>query len=120
MARIFCSRLKPFSLCSVPESMGGSALPMPIFCSEVGWRHASVPFDQHRDPHPAANTKRRQSAFRLSFLHFMQQRSRDSHTRATNRMTQSNSAAVHVEAFMIELQIAIAGNDLRRERLVQF
>ena len=76
--------------------------------------------NQHGDSHAAADAKRCQSAFRVTFFHFVKQRRRDSHAGASDRMAQCNCATVDVKPLLIKLQLAIARDDLRGECFIQF
>jgi len=54
-------------------------------------------------PMPATDAQSRQTAFGLALLHLMQQRGRNPHPGATDRMTQRDGAAVYVQSILIEL-----------------
>src|SRR5260370_28760667 len=53
-------------------------------------------------------------------LECVEKRGRDPRARAANRVSERNRAAVDVELRAIEMQLAIACEHLRRERLIQF
>src|SRR5205807_6244758 len=80
----------------------------------------SVPLQQQRDAHTATNAQCREPAFRLSPLHLIKQRRGNSRAGATYWMAQSDCAAVNIQTILIELKIAIAGNDLGRECFIEF
>src|SRR5712692_11622378 len=61
----------------------------------VGRRPSLHALDEQSDAHAATDAQSRQTAFGLALLHFMQQRRRDSHAGAANRMTQRNRSAVN-------------------------
>ena len=50
----------------------------------------------------------------------MEQSHRDASAGSTDRMSESNGAAVDVEFVAVELEVAITGEDLSRERFIQF
>src|SRR6185369_4133204 len=52
--------------------------------------------------------------------HFVEESHRDASAGSTDRMSESNGAAVDVEFVAVELEVAITGEDLSRERFVQF
>ena len=77
------------------------------------------PFDRHRHPQPAADAQRRQAASSIPFLHLVQQRDEDARAGRTNRMSERDGAAVHVQLLERNGQVAENGQHLGRERLVQ-
>src|SRR2546421_13049899 len=86
----------------------------------VGWMPSLHALDEQSDAHAATDAQGRQTAFGLAPLHFVQQSGRNAHAGATDRMTQCDCAAVHVQSILIEFKVAITGNDLCGERLVEF
>ena len=75
--------------------------------------------DQQSDAHAAADAQRRQASPRISTFHLVQQCGCDAHAGAANRMAQGNRAAVDIQLLRSDLKIAIAGNHLSSEGLVQ-
>src|SRR5438045_2143141 len=84
------------------------------------WLARSDSLKQQRDPHAATDAECRETALCFTSFHLVQQRRRDAHAGATNWMSERNRTAVDVQTIRIELQFAIAGNDLSSERFVQF
>src|SRR3712207_4832646 len=76
--------------------------------------------EAQRHPHAAADAQRRYAATRTAAQHLVQQRDRDARARAADRMPERDGAAVDVEAVAVEMQLAVAGDHLRRECFVEF
>ena len=81
---------------------------------------SSCAFQQEREAETTADAERRESESCLSLLHFVDQRRRDPHAGAANRMAQRDRAAVDIQAFRIEVQFTITRDHLGGESFVQF
>src|SRR5438309_8810153 len=77
-------------------------------------------FQRERHTHAAADAQRGHTLFCVALQHLVQERHRDSSSRATDGMSESDRASVDVEAVSIEVQHAITGEDLGGECFVQF
>src|SRR5205085_3282297 len=75
--------------------------------------------DQQGDAHAAGYAERRQAILHLSVLHLVHQRRENACPCAADRVAESYRAAVDVQALRVEMQFAVAGQDLRRKRFVQ-
>lgn len=76
-------------------------------------------FQQQGQTHAAADAQRCESKLRLTLLHLVNQRGRDSHAGAADRVAQRDGAAVDVQTFRVKSEFAIAGDDLGCEGFVQ-
>src|SRR6185369_9193700 len=65
-----------------------------------------------------ADAKRRDSSLRLPAAHLMQHRHHDAAPRRPERMSQRDRSAVDVELGVVEPKLALTGERLRGERLV--
>src|SRR5580765_3267410 len=70
------------------------------------------------DAHAASDTKRSQAALGVALLHFVEQRDEDPAARGADRMAERDRAAVHVDLARIPAHLAIDGDGLGGERLV--
>src|SRR5690242_8835606 len=79
----------------------------------------SYALQQKRESHAAADAEGGESEPGLSFLHLVQQRSRDANSSAADRMAQRDGAAVDVQAIGTKAQLAITRDHLRGKSFVQ-
>src|SRR5260370_37966475 len=93
----------------------------------VGFTASSIPqyersylLDHCRDSLSDPDTHRRHPERDAAPTHLMRQRHDQPRPRASERMSQRDRAAVHVEDLLIDFQISVASKDLRAERLVDF
>jgi hypothetical protein len=76
------------------------------------------PFEDRRQALSYADAERRDAARRAGASHLVDQRRGQAGAAATKRVTDRNRAAVDVQFFVVDAQLALAGENLRGERLV--
>ena len=76
-------------------------------------------FHEQGQSHTAADAESCEPALCASFFHLVEESGGNTHASAADRMAQCNSAAVHIEPFRVEMKIAIAGDHLSSESLIQ-
>ena len=76
--------------------------------------------DNGRDSLADPDTHRRDAERGSAPAHLMRQRHHQPRARASQRMPKCDRAAVHVEPLFVDLEIGVAREHLRAERLVDF
>src|ERR1044072_4127750 len=80
----------------------------------------SCAFQQERESHATAHAEACEAESSFSFVQLVNERRRNAHTRAANRVGHRDFAAVNVQLISVEVKLAIAGDDLCGESFVQF
>src|SRR5262245_19519419 len=79
---------------------------------------ASDPLQDHGDALAAADARRRAAERLAALFHLAQQRQQQASARGAERVAERDRAAVDVALLAVELQLLLAAEVLRRERLV--
>src|SRR4051812_11290484 len=79
----------------------------------------SLPFEDRRQALSYPDAERRDAARGAGASHLVDQRRGQAGAAATKRVTDRNRAAVDVQFCVVDAQLALAGEGLRGERLVQ-
>src|SRR2546423_10375621 len=87
--------------------------------NESGPLPNSLPFEDRRQALAYPDAERRDAARGAGASHLVDQRRGQAGAAATKRVTDRNRAAVDVQFCVVDAQLALAGEGLRSERLVQ-
>src|SRR5207253_4835378 len=84
--------------------------------SARGWR---LTLNDHSDSLAAANAQRREPALDVAATHLIEQAHQDTRAAGANRMTQSDGAAIDVDARRVKAKLTDDGETLGRKGFVQ-